>query len=112
MLRHRTVSIPKRLLFRHFSAVSSADGMEFTISPYVDVPSLGFQKSDKFCMLTLKFPAFQGMPLEQRHAMYEQKRKRRSEFVEMLFDHYDANGSGYLCKALWVVEMALEMMAG
>lgn len=80
-----------------FSGAVSHD-LEFTIAPYVDVPALGFQKSDKFCMLTLKYPGFQGLPEEQRHAMYEQKRLRRAQFVGELFDFYDVNKSGYLCK--------------
>ncbi|CAK9013604.1 Ankyrin-2 [Durusdinium trenchii] len=49
-------------------------------------------------MLTIKYPAFQGLPEEERHAMYEQKKKRRAQFVEELFDHYDVSKTGYLCK--------------
>jgi len=82
---------------RRWSASSSYD-LEFTIAPYDDVPALGFQRSDKFCMLTLKYPDFQTMPLDKRRALYDRKRKRRSEFIEELFDYFDADKSGTLDK--------------
>ncbi|CAK9028315.1 unnamed protein product [Durusdinium trenchii] len=92
LFRHRAVATHR--LCRRFSGIET----EFTIAPYIDVPELGFQRSDKFCMLTIKYPAFQGLPEEERHAMYEQKKKRRAQFVEELFDHYDVSKTGYLCK--------------
>lgn len=79
--------------------LAAVPGLEFSIAPYHDVPALGFQRSDKFCMLTLRYPAFQGIAEEERKAVYDRKRKRRAEFIEELFELCDADKSGFLDKA-------------
>ncbi|CAE7676784.1 ppsC [Symbiodinium pilosum] len=76
----------------------SSSELEFTIAPYHDVPALGYERSDKFCMMTLRYPEFQSLPLEERRAVYDRKRKRRAEFIEELFDRFDADSSGSLDK--------------
>mmetsp|Transcript_23629 Transcript_23629/g.56054 ORF Transcript_23629/g.56054 Transcript_23629/m.56054 type:complete len:284 (-) Transcript_23629:33-884(-) len=80
---------------RRFAASAN---WEFTIAPYVDVPALGFERSDKFCMLTMKYPSFQGQSAAWCQEMYETKKKRRAEFIEELFVYYDDDKSGFLSK--------------
>lgn len=74
------------------------DDIEFALFPYFDVPKLGFERAEEFCMLTLRHPEFQGTTLEAKKQLYVKKKEDRSKHIEELFDVFDTDKSGILNK--------------
>lgn len=68
-------------------------GVEFTFTPYVDVPELEFGRDRQFCLLTLKHPSLEGTDEEKRLGLWAQKRDDRSARIERIFEKCDLDQS-------------------
>lgn len=71
-------------------------GLEITFSPYHDLPELGFNRSQEFCMLTLQHPAFENTTPESRRLMYDSKREDRVKRARKIFTDEDKMGTEVL----------------
>lgn len=84
---------PQLLAARGWHSGSPMPEAEFTLSEYRDIPELGFNRGQEFCMLTLRHPVFESRAGVGRDALYKKKEREAAEGIDRLFTKF-AGGSG------------------